>query len=68
MRDYDLAKQHMATQMQQADNNRLLQQIKSTDAKPSSLLSRLRWSRSTSVSSEQINGVPAHQMTPSGTL
>ena len=68
MREYDLAKQHMASQLQQAENDRLLQQIQSTDAKPNGLLSRIRWSRSASVSSEQITGVPTHQMTPSGTL
>ena len=68
MSDYDLAKQVMAHRMQQADNWRLRQNIKPAETKPNRLLAFLRRSQSASVSSEKVAGVPAHQLTPSGTL
>jgi len=68
MRDYELATQHMATQIQQANNYRLAQSINSTAVKPNRLLALLRRSQSASVSSEKVAGVPTHQLTPSGTL
>ena len=68
MRDYDLAKQYMADCMQQADNYRLRQTLKPSEAKPNRLIALLRRSQSASVSSEKVAGVPTHQLTPSGTL
>ncbi len=68
MRDYDLAKQYMADCIQQADNHRLRQTLKPAETKPNRLLALLRRSQPASVSSEKVEGVPAHQLTPSGTL
>jgi len=68
MRDYDLAKQYMADRQQQADNWRLTQHIKPYAAQPNRLLALLKRSQPANVSSEKVAGVPAHQLTPSGTL
>ena len=68
MRDYELAREYMKSRIKESEHNRLVHQLETVDQKPNRLLSWIRWTPSASVSSEQITGVPTHQMTPSGTL
>jgi hypothetical protein len=68
MRDYDLTKQYMAEKMQQAENARLVKQIKLSNIKSNRLFSLIKRSQPAMVSAEKTTGTPAHQFTPSGTL
>lgn len=68
MREYDLAQYYMSEKMRQANNYRAVQQAKLANTKPNRLLSLIKRTRPTMVSAEKTTGVPAHQLTPSGTL
>jgi hypothetical protein len=67
MREYDLIKEYMAYRMQEAEHARLIQQAKPSQTRLSRLFSMIKRSQPANVSSEKTTGVPAHQLTPSGT-
>lgn len=68
MREYDLAQEHMARKMKEAEAQRLIRTGQNKPSRTRRLLNIVQRNQPTVSTSDELTTPPLHQLTPSGTL